>query len=167
MSGKATPQRWSKAELKWIDDGMKPSVDLFVIMMTPVPEFKSILKQVSNAEIDESTLEVAQASLGVNKIDPFRIERKFSATILGTNINSPFLSLGKAMAEYQAKRYKVAKEEHQALQLRLLEYRALVGDDGELSPKHQTLIEHTESRIERLDYHLAKIEENNRYDDTH
>lgn len=154
--GSAAPIRWAKAERMWLDENLKAFIELYPAMAKDSRDLTKALTQTANAEVDEATYETAKKSLGP-RMDPMRLG--FSAT---GKWNLPF-HVGKAIAEWQVKRYQTAKEESQALQLRIQELRELQ-NDGNTSPKLQKLIHHTEERIERLDYAVAKIEEDNQLD---
>lgn len=157
MVGSAAPMNWSRAERTWLDDGLRSFVGLYKAMAMPEAKLRQALSQTANAEIDEDTYEVAVKSIGGSKLDPMELSN-FSPT------SNPIFGLGRAIAEWKVKRYQAAKEEHQALQLRIQEMRELL-DEGKSSPKLQSLIKHTEQRIEQLDYKLTQIEEDARSDD--
>lgn len=154
--GSAAPIRWSKAEKMWLDTNLKTFVDVFPYMDMDSQRLVKMLKNASTAEIDESTFDVAQKTLG-SAMDPMQLGKMETVGF------SPVFSVGKAIAELQVKRYQGVKEEHQALLLRLQELREMK-EDGRISPKMQKLIEYTEDRIEKLDYQINQIEENNRLD---
>lgn len=154
--GSAAPIRWAKAERMWLDGNLKAFVELYPAMAKDSRDLSQTLAKTSGAEIDESTVETAQKTLG-SSLDPMQLQR-FSATS-----NNPVFFVGKMIAELQVKQYQAAKEESQALQLRLQEMRELQ-DGGSTSPKLQKLIHYTENRIEQLDYRIHQIEEDNRMD---
>jgi hypothetical protein len=156
--GTATPMSWAKAEREWLDEGLATFAGLYQAMNQSESQLKQSLARTSTAEVSEDTYDVAVSSIGMTKLDPLKLSN-FSATQF-----NPFFSLGKAIAEWKVKRYQAAKEEHQGLQLRLQELREL-RSEGRASAKLQKLIQHTEQRIEQLDYKLTKIEEANRLDD--
>ena len=155
--GGAAPVNWSKAEREWLDSGLRSFAGLYRAMAMSEAKLRQALQQTTNAEIDESTYETAVKAIGGTKIDPMELSN-FAPT------SNPLFSLGKTIAEWKVKRYQAAKEEHQALQLRIQEMREL-RDTRKSSPKLQNLIKHTEQRIEQLDYRLAKIEEDAKSED--
>jgi len=154
--GSAAPLRWAKAERMWLDDNLKVFVELYPAIGKDSKDLLKTFQQTSSAEVDEETFETAQKALGT-KLDPMKLHG-----LSATRFN-PIFSIGKALAELKVKRYQAAKEEHQALQLRLQELRE-IQDGGNTSPKLQNLIHHTENRIEQLDYNISKIEEENQLD---
>lgn len=155
--GNATKMDWSKAERAWIDNGLKDWAAILPVVALNEQQLKQRLSQASNALIDATTHDTAMSTLGRTKIDPMHLEG-FSP------MSNPIFSLGKAVVEYKVKRFQAAKEEHQALQLRLQELRELQ-DEGKASPKLQKLIQHTEGRVEELDYRLTKQQEESRLED--
>jgi hypothetical protein len=153
--GSATPLSCSKAERAWLSDNQREFINLYPAITQSTSELKKTFEAITDAPIDETTVETAVAAFGRRGTDPMHIAG-FSPT------SNWFFSFGKMLAEWQVKRYQSAKEEHQALQLRMQEYRELKAE-GKVTPKLQKLIEHTEQRIEQLNYKIAKIEEDNRY----
>lgn len=159
MQGKASPMDWAKAERQWLDDGQAAFIGFFPLAHQGANELKTTLSRASSAEVNEDTHEVAVSSIGERKLDPmgFYGDRSNLAHL------NPFFALGKMVVEFQAAAYKQSKEEHQAVQLRLQEYRELA-QENKTDPKLQKLIQYTEQRVERLDYEIARIEEANRMD---
>lgn len=160
--GKAKKVQWSKGYKQFVQQGFGSYIELTSVFMMKPNDFEAKIKQVSNAEISDETLDLAKKTLGILKTDPFLLERGFmEGTIRVTN---PFFSLGKARAERQVRQHKLMKEEITGLQLRLQEYREL-REGRPADPKLQKLIEYTESRIEDRNYEVVKFEEENRLDD--
>lgn len=155
--GSATPMSWSKAERIWLDTALKEFVNLYPAIAKNERDLRQTLKETSDAEINEDTHEVAKTSMG-RRLDPMQLEN-FSPT------RNPVFTLLRYRAEVQVKRFKASQEESTALHLRLQELREL-RDGGDVSPKLQSLITSTEDRIEKLDYNIAKFEEENQIDDS-
>lgn len=156
--GSASPMNWARAEREFLDSGLETFMAIFPSIILSESQLKQNLAKTAAAEIDPDTLDTAVASLGMGKLDPMQVHR------FKPDRMNPFFSLGKSLAELKVKRYQAAKEEHQGLQLRLQEYRELAAS-GNANPKLQKLIQHTEQRIEKLDYQIAKIEDENRWTD--
>jgi hypothetical protein len=153
--GKATPAGWSRAEREYLLENMSAFAGLFTAINLSESDLRNHMARVSNAEVNEETYDVAIKSLGNTKLDPMRLA--------GFSPQSNWVfSLGKAYAEWQVKRYKASVDEHLALQLRLQELRELAAG-GNASPKLQRLIQHTEQRIEKIDFAMSKILEENSY----
>lgn len=149
--GKAAPMKWTRAENDWVRDHMTEFVSLYPAMSLKPAELKARFKQASTAEVNEETYELAVRSLGQAQIDPCRLDG-FSPQ------NSPFLILGKYMAEMRVKRFQAAKEEYFGMQLRLQELRESV-EGKPASPVLQKQIEQYEKRISDYEFEIAQIEE--------
>lgn len=153
--GKATPAEWNRGEREWISSNLGAFAGMLNAINLTEHELKAAINKVSNAEITEETYDVAVRSLGTGKLDPMRIAG-FSPT------DNYIFSFGKAIVEWQNKRFQAAKDELYATQLRLQEMREMA-QGGNASPKLQVLIKTTEGRVEKLDAQIAEIEEDNRY----
>lgn len=154
--GNAKPANVTKGFQLFVDDNMKSYAALTAVFLTPPNEFASKLDKVSNAEITDETFDVAQQTLGRLGTDPFMLESRFMPPEFRPM--NPFFSLGKARAERQVRRYKLMKEEIQALQLRLQELRELK-ENGNSNPKLQKLIDYSEKQLDDLNYSVTTFEE--------
>lgn len=152
VQSKATKYTPSRGERELVDE----QLDTFYLVFATLyqqKDLKTTLTKLSDALIDEDTYEVARQSIPHNKQEALRVGM-FSPS------NNPFFIAGKWFAEWQVKRYQAAKEERQALQLRYQELRELA-EDGNVNPKLQQHITHTENRIESLNYKIQKIYDDN------
>lgn len=149
----ATPPDWSRGQKETLAERR----DDFLIVLKELHQhqrdFDKVLKNVSDAVISPDTYQLAEKSQSEDKLAPFRT-RNFSVS------NNPFFLFGKWLSEVQVKLFWSAKEERQALQLRLQELRELE-EDGKASPKLQQHIRYTESRIEELNYRIQKVYDEN------
>lgn len=161
--GNSTPSPFSKGQIAWLDEGLKDYVRLYVLMSTPARDFQRLLTGISSAEVNEATHEVAMRSLGRSGTDPGKLFSSVGLEQYGTlRLRHPIYALGRAWAERQVTKHKERKESVEALKLRLQEWREL-NESGKASPRLQKLIDHTEKRIEKLDYRIHKFEEENAY----
>ena len=151
LLGKATKQRWSSAELEWVETGIDEFVALHEALSLSTKEFKARISQTSEATISEATYRVAEQSLGNAKMDGLN-------TMGFSPRHNPFLILGRIIAEYQAERYLASQQELYGLQLRLEELRSLIAGDPS-NPVIQKQIEAYENRISEYEYKIAKLEE--------
>jgi hypothetical protein len=163
--GNAAPNGFSKGQVSWLQENQADYIRLYRVMSLTVNEFQKVLSGISSAEVSEDTYDVAVKSLGRAGTDPAElfgaVGLEHSATI---RLRNPIYALGRVAAERQVKKHKERKETLEALQLRLQEWREL-NDTGKASPRLQKLIDHTEKRIEKLDYQILKFEEENAYSD--
>ena len=148
MIGKASPSSWTASELEWIDDNMDQFAGLYVAMSQPPVKFKARLNAASNAQVEESTYQLAQQSLGSSKTDPLEMAG-FSPR------SNPFVLFGRLLAEIQVHRYNLAKEEYYGLQLRLQELRDIAAGQG-ANPVIQKQIRQYEVRISDYEFEMAK-----------
>lgn len=149
--GKSTPAKWTAAESEWIDTNMDQFAGLYVAMAMPPSQFKARLNGASNAQVEEATFQVAQQSLGTNKIDPLEMAG-FSPRM------NPLMLMGRFIAEMQVERYNAAKEEYYGIQLRLQEMRDIVAGQG-TNPMIQKQIQQYEKRASEYEFEMAKIQE--------
>lgn len=144
---------WSKAVGRFIDDNMRAFIKLYPSVRISSSELSRTFSNITNAEVNPDGYDVVRNTVGTQKIDPMGL-------FGGAGFYNPVWEFGKAIAEWQVRRYDAAKQEDAALRLRLQEYRELK-ESGKASPKLQKLIEHTEKRVEDLDYKIHKFEEKN------
>lgn len=150
-AGGQTPAKWSAAEIDWIDSNMDQFAGLYVAMSLPPAQFKTRLAGASNAQVEESTFQVAQQSLSEAKTDPLQMA-SFSPR------QNLLMLVGKFLAELQVARYNSAKEEYYSLQLRLQELRDVQAGIGS-NPMIQKQIQAYEKRVSEYEYDISRIEE--------
>lgn len=149
-----TRPNWVRAELEYLDDNLENFAGLFTAMFQSESELKQTFRKVSTAVVDEDTVDLAVRSLGSQKVDPMRLAN-FSPQ------RNWIFSIGKTLTEWQINRYRSAKADLAALQMRLQEMRELE-QSGKASPKMQKVIVELEKRVEKLDAKIAHIEEDAR-----
>lgn len=149
-----TPPNWVKGELEYLDNNLDNFVGLFTSINMPESELKQTFRKVTTAVVDAETNDLAVRSLGNSKVDPMRLAH-FSPQ------RNWILSIGKTLVEWQVNRYRAAKEDLVALQMRLQEMRELQAS-GKASPKIQGMIVQLERRVSKLDAKIAEIEEDAR-----
>lgn len=149
-----TRQDLVRAEIEYLEENLDNFTGLFTAMYQSETELKQSFRKVSTAVVDEATSDLAIRSLGNQKIDPMRLAN-FSPQ------KNWIFSIGKTMVEWQVNRYRGAKADLAALQMRLQEMRELQ-QSGKASPKMQKLIVDLETRVEKLDAKIARIEEDAR-----
>lgn len=151
LLGKATRQRWSSAETDWVESNINQYVELYLSMSVTPQQLKQNIRQASDAIVNDETYQVAEQTLGQERIDPLKLDN-FSPR------HNPFLILGRLLAEYQVERYLLSQQELYGLQLRLEELRVLLQGDP-TSPTIQKQIEAYENRISDYEFEIAKLEE--------
>lgn len=142
--------KFTKADVEFIEQNIKAFAELYMAMSLGPNELKTKLQQVPEAEVNAETDALANNVFGVGKLDPALINH-FSPQ------SNPFVFFGKLLAEYQHKRYLLAKEEYFFLQLKLQEYRER--QQGNSTLTLEKTIKAYEDRINQYEYELSKYEE--------
>ena len=120
------------------------------IFLQTAKELKKTILAIPDMLVNDESYAVAGKTLGLNKIDPM----KFSLASVKLN---PIYHVSMVVAEWQASRYKVAKEEQQMLELRLLQ---MTSENRETpNTKLEQNIEHTQDRLNKLKFKLKRLEE--------
>ena len=118
--------------------------------MTEKPEeVKKKLSEVPDIVITEDNQQTLPKTMGQSKLDPLQMN------FIGTW--GLQYGLGLLLAEWQASRYKQAKETLKLVQLRKLNLEQVHG--GKPNPKVQKEIEYLEARAKDLQYKIKMLEE--------
>lgn len=140
------------AEIEWLDFNF---VSFCASLNIACGNPNTVTKQFDNIPDIVVTSENAVtlgATMGEHKIDPFQMK-------LIPGIQSFPYHIRMAFAEYQADRYKASKEEVKLLQLRKLNLEKL--SEGKADAAVQKEIAYMETRIQTLNFKLAKMEKEN------
>lgn len=138
-----------KAEAKWIIDSMTDFCHAYMAALG-VPQ--ELIKDIENApdiEVAKANHGLLETTLSPKQLDPRQMN------FIGTNYN-PIYYIRMVIAEWQVRRYKAAKEELTALQLRQVQLQKLL--KGQADANIERKIAYTESRIQRLNYEIAEME---------
>ena len=148
-NGLEASESMSLAEVTWIKENFMNFVTAFnAVTMRRDKVLKSI-EDIPDIVITDDNEDTLSQGGGAARIDPFSM--RFIPTWL-----NPFYHLGMHFAEWQANRYKVAKEELACLQLRRLHLEKL--KTGKTDPALEKQIAHMESRIQGLNYKISELE---------
>lgn len=139
-----------RAEFVWIESRLDAYYSAMLMLAGSTAEVEDRFKKMPDMVINESNAANVSAVVSDAETDPFRFG------FIGVKYN-PIYHIRIAVAEYQVKRYNLAKEERQILELKLMRLRQL--DDGQADAKLQQQIEYTAMRIEGLNYTIKKMEE--------
>lgn len=137
-------------ELQYLGDNMTSFYQALKILLQPTKDLEKKIKSVPDMIIEETGFDVARRTVGMTVLDPLEYN------LLPMRIN-PIYAIGKMVAEWQANRFKAAKEECKLLELRLLQLR----DEYREKPnaKLQENIEYNQERLDKVKYRMAKMEE--------
>lgn len=113
--------------------------------------FNEFFESMPDIIINDKTHAAISAVYANDKIDPIG-----SKIALGFEGN-PIYHLRIAIAEWQANRYKVAKDKKRMLELRLLNLKML--QESSQDPKLEQEIAYIQSRIESLEFKMSKMEQ--------
>jgi hypothetical protein len=141
----------NKAEMKWMLENRQAFFKACLICSYEVDKIAGLLKNIPIIQVIGEDALVVEQNLGKGVVDPF------GSAAFGLNVINPIYSVRMMIAGYQVKKYKLRKEEVKSLQYRLLLLKEL--ENEEKDPELEQEIEFVESRIEKLKYKLAKMEE--------
>lgn len=140
----------SPAEVKWIKDNFISFCVALNIVGCDSKKVKKSLDDIPDIVITTDNYDTLSSTMGETKLDPFQMK------LIATWVN-PIYHVRMFIAEWQADRYKVAKEELKLLQLRKLNLEKI--SSGKPDAHLEKEIEYMESRIQSLNYKVKKMEE--------
>lgn len=105
---------------------------------------------VPDVVLSEKTQSAVIATYGENKLDPYMTPKTSGF------FENPIYHLRLGIAEWQANRYKVMKDKKRMLELRVLHLQML--KEKKNDPKVEQEIAYIQSRIEKIEYAMAKAE---------
>jgi hypothetical protein len=121
---------------------------VFKVLSEKSEKFYADLKNLKDLPLDKKTLDTAEAFYDNDPLADIQLTAGFQG--------SPIYHYRLMIAEWQANRYKLHKETKQYLELKLANLK--MKDSKSPDPKIEREIEYLASRIEKLDYALAKQE---------
>lgn len=142
----------TKAELEWLSANFINFCTAFNAVASNPSDVKRHIEDVPEIIITEDNADTLGATIGDKKIDPFNMG------FIPIKLN-PIYHIGMFVAEWQAARYKEAKEEMRLLQLRKLHLQNMIKDKPDAAVEKE--IAYMETRVQGLSYKIAKMEEGN------
>jgi len=146
----ADPEEQTPADIQWLKANFLSFIRTAEILSQADMTFKRNIDGIADIVVTEDNVDTLPQTLGLNKVDPFKLG------LIPVWLN-PVYHIGIVVAEFQAARYDAAKEELQNLNLRKLNMELLIA--GKPNAKVQKDIEYTQSRIDKLRYKIAQMEE--------
>lgn len=140
------------AEIEWITANFVSFCTALNIASGNPSDMRKQLNDIPDVVVTSENAGTLSATLGEAKIDPFQMK------LIPVWLN-PIYHIGMFVAEWQADRYKAAKEEVKLLQLRKLNLEKL--SNGKPDAHVQREIKYLESRIQGINYKIAKMEKTN------
>lgn len=151
-SGTDLAESITPAEGEWLRANFLSFCTAVNIVSTAPSSLRKSLADIPDVVVTPDNAHTMGATLGENKIDPLQMR------LIPVWLN-PIYHIGMFVAEWQASRYKSAQEELKLIQLRKLNLERLA--DGKPDARIQKEITYMESRIQGLNYKIAKMEKNN------
>ena len=143
---------FSKAEIEWINHNFIAFCAAFNITSGKPQQVEKQFSNIPDIVVTGDNAHTLGATIGEDKIDPFQM------SLIPIWMN-PIYHIGMFVAEWQSDRYKAAKEEVRLIQLRKLNLEKL--SEGKPDAKIQKEIAYMETRIQGLNFKLAKMEKAN------
>lgn len=141
---------FSKGEISWLVDNRNHFLYIASVLANkPEVLFKNLVNIPEIIVVPEE-VDMVEKTVGLSKLDPL------SMNLIPVKLN-PIYHIGLTIAEWQAARYHAGIEEKRALEFRLLSLKDF--KEGKEDAKLQQEIEYTENRLRKLNFKLAKMEE--------
>jgi hypothetical protein len=137
------------AEIKWIGDNFMSFCVAFKAVSMGTNNVKKLIDGVPDILVTRENASTLPSTVGENKLDPFNM--RFIPTWM-----NPIYHIGMLVAEWQADRYKAAKEELKLLQMRKMNLEKL--HEKKPDAHLQKQIAYMEGRVQGLNYKIDKME---------
>lgn len=149
-SGRPIGQPFTKAEIQWLFDNRAAFFVCIRILATKTQDVEKSFRNIPDMVVIPEEVDMAKETVGISRLDPLQTH------LIPVKLN-PIYHVRMAIAEWQVNRYKAGQEEKRALEYRLLALKE--AREGKEDAKLEQTIEYTEDRLKKLNYKLAKIEE--------
>ena len=149
-SGTVITDSLSPVEIDWLNNNFVSFCTAFNIAAGNPAHVEKQLANIPDIEVTKENYETLPETMGMAKIDPFQMG------LIPTWLN-PVYHIGIRVAEWQADRYKVAKEEVRLLQLRKLNMENLIAKKPDAHIQKE--IAYMETRIQDMNFKIAKMEQ--------
>lgn len=139
-----------RPEMQWLEAN-RDNFFAALASISPTPaELEKAIEQIPDIVVAQADGAILSNTLGRQSIDPLRMG------FISARVN-PIYHFRKWLVEREVARYDAAVEERQLLEYRLLDLKNL--QNGEPDPKLQQIIEYNSKRLEKLNFRIAKMEE--------
>lgn len=146
---------FSPAEIEYIEKSFTQFCLVLGALTKTKQDFNKLIEEIPDISINATNSDAINSTISPDKLDPLGM-RGFSSTSNSVFMN-PIYHFGLMVAEWQANRYKVAKETKKVLELRLLNLQLKVQNNPDAKLEQE--IAYIQSRIQGLDYKIQKMEE--------
>lgn len=147
-TGKSVKDSFSAGELDWLKAGRDAFINGLNILAMPSKEVEIKFKSIPNVLVNPESIETTQALLGKDKTDPFQM--RFIPLIL-----NPIYHVRIRVAEYQAAKYREAKEERGILELRIMLLKEQ--RNGKDNAKIEKQIDYNEGRLQKMVFKVEQL----------
>lgn len=151
-SGTSIADSMTPAEVEYLKTNFVTFCTAFNAVVNQPQTVRKLLEDVPDIVITSENVASLSATLGEKKLDPMQMK------LIPIWLN-PIYHVGMFVAEWQADRYKVAKEELKLIQLRKMNLEKI--SQGKPDAHVQKEINYLESRIQSMNYKIAKAEAKN------
>lgn len=139
------------AQIKFLSENQSAWTRVISLLATPVHEIERLINDIPEIVVSEANPKLLAATQGVQKTDPFRfgfVQSRWNPIWLAVVISS----------DWQATRYKTAREEKEMLELRLLRLQKQLQANGGNDPRLSSIIEKRTAQLDKKRGQLAKME---------
>lgn len=144
-----TPQPFTRDEVKWLETHLVNFARCAKIFSQPMRQILNTLESVPDIVYDPERENDVASVMGKNKVDPLRLG-------FVPVVSDIIWFFGSAYVEYQAERYKEAKEERRILEMRMIQLQEAMR--GQADAAQDKSISVTEQRLRDLNYKILKME---------
>lgn len=138
------------AQIKFLSDNRDAFGRAISILATPVKQIEKMMESIPEIVIAEANPKAIQATQGNDRVDPMRLGLVQSKW-------DPFYLMGMMTSDYQVHRYKVAKEEQEMLELRVLRLKRQLENKDD--PKLSQILEKRQGQLDKVRGKLKRMED--------
>jgi hypothetical protein len=148
--GRQVGEPFTRAEVQWLHANRQAYFACLRVLATKPRDVEKFFRNIPDMVVVPEEVEMAKQTVGEDRLDPLQ------TNLIPVKLN-PIYHVRMAIADWQVSRYKAGQEEKRALEYRLLALQET--REGKSDAKLEQMIEYTEDRLKKLNYKLAKIEE--------
>lgn len=140
----------TQQQIKFLSDNRDAFGRAIAILATPVKQVEKMMDQIPEIVIAEANPKAIQATQGNDRVDPLRmglVQSKWD----------PIYLMGMVVSDFQVQRYKVAKEEQEMLELRILRLKRQL--DNKDDPKLSDILDKRQGQLDKVRGKLKRMED--------
>ncbi len=143
-------ERFIQPELDYLSQNQDAFLTALKYLYVPKAQFANTLDAIPEILVVPERQGVVESTVGAHKLDPFKLG------LISTRWN-PIYHLRMRVAEWQVKRYQLAKEEKRMLELRQLALQEALA--GKQDARLQSQLDYTAGRLQNLEYQIQQMED--------